>query len=165
MAAILWPFIDFALNRMTYHGVVWHSGRVIKGYGVASGQAVDCPYPGGSIRLQKPCFHEAGLDLSECYNGTLNLSISPRSFKLTSPEFTFSELLWPGGCETFSFSRCYLNYGEITVAGWVYYPHSETKPGHLHPDHVMEILAPRLQGISYGCLLAVGIKADEVLIR
>ena len=147
-----------------FQGLVCLSAILVRGYGVASGKAPDCLFPGGSIRLQKPAFLGAGLDLSDCYNGTLNLCIAPSTFKLVSPEYTFAKLSWQGGQETFSFSRCILLAGKRVVAGWVYYPHPETKPGHYHDSSIIEVLAPWLEGLSYGHPLELGVKENEVLL-
>ncbi|WP_033403097.1 hypothetical protein [Endozoicomonas elysicola] len=145
--------------------MVYITGKVVKGYGVASGQASDCPFPGGSIRLQKPCFLEKGLDLSDCFDGTLNISIAPYSFHFISPELTLPRLVWPGGCETFSFSRCFLQFGHQKTIGWIYYPHPETKPGHFHRSDIIEVLSPWLEGVGYGSELTLLVKGDEVLIE
>ena len=50
-------------------------GRVIKGHQVASGKAIDSPFSAGTIALQKPLFKKLGLDLSQMFNGTINLAI------------------------------------------------------------------------------------------
>ncbi|MFK0570660.1 hypothetical protein [Endozoicomonas sp.] len=50
------------------------------------------------------------------------------------------------------------------VAGWIYYPHPETKSAHFHRPDTIEILAPWPGGICYGGQLVLLVKRDEVLI-
>ncbi len=64
-------------------------GIVVQGHQVASRPSDDYPY--GTIEKQKPFFKELGLNLDDFYNGTLNVSISPSTFKVTNPEITFEE--------------------------------------------------------------------------
>lgn len=138
-------------------------GKVIKGYGVASGQAKDSPYPQGSIIMQTPFFLERGLDIRPYYPATLNISIAPHKFRMTDPEWTFRDVAWfEGCCETFSFSRCRVIYNGIEVDGFIYYPHPETKPGHFQDDSVLEVLAPFLAEVGEGERVSVLLKRDEI---
>jgi len=127
-------------------------GILRKGYGVASGQAKDSPYPKGSIEMQTPFFLEQGIDIRKLYPGTLNISISPYKFNMKNPHWTLRDVVWfnidyP---ETFSFSECIVDSGIAKVEGLVYYPHPETKPAHYQDESTIEVLAPYIQGLRYG---------------
>src|SRR5512143_4366432 len=68
------------------------SGIVIEGYRVASGPSRDYPY--GALDRQRPIFKSRGLDLSGCFNGTLNIDIRPYTFRMVRPQFTFRRVEW-----------------------------------------------------------------------
>jgi hypothetical protein len=87
-----------------------HIGRLVRGHGVASGRAVDSPYPAGTIALQTPLFAAHGIDLSPFQSATLNLDFSPGDWRLRDPDHSVERLAW-SDChppETFSFWRCQL---------------------------------------------------------
>ena len=139
-------------------------GIVVQGHRVAS-QPSDV-YPYGTIEKQKPFFKELGLDLDHFYNGTLNLSISPSSFEMTSPEITFEHVEWTDlhPPETFSFSRCTLIYRGARYAGWVYYPHPETKIRHFENPSIIEILTQHIPDIHYGDEIEIELNYDEITV-
>ena len=72
----------------------WLKAQLIQGHGVASGRSENSPYPAGTIAMQRPLFHDLGLDLSDCYAGTLNLSFAPLEVQLRDPDHTFAQLCW-----------------------------------------------------------------------
>ena len=92
---------------MTFGGV---SAKLVKGHGVASGKTKDSRFPEGTISMQVPHFRQRGLDLSNFYLGSLNLDISPYSFVLQRPDFSFSQVKWSPDlqAENFSFYTCIL---------------------------------------------------------
>ena len=146
------------MNSITVKGVV------VKGYRVAS-QPSDI-YPYGTLEKQKPYFKALGLDLEAYYNGTLNISISPKVFEMTNPEFTFEHLEWTDlhPPETFSFSKCVLIYQGVRYAGWVYYPHPETKIRHFENSSIIEILTQHVPGIRYGDEVEIELNGDEITV-
>ena len=149
------------------HKTKWQRipGKVTKGYGVASGQTKDSPYPQGSIVMQTPFFLERGLDIRHYYPATLNVSIAPNRFRMVNPEWTFQDVAWfEECCETFSFSRCRILYSSKEIDGLIYYPHPETKPDHFQDDSVLEILAPFLEDLGEGERIIVLLKKNEVEI-
>jgi hypothetical protein len=99
----------------------------MEGYRVASGPSKDDPY--GSLEKQIPLFKEYGLDLTRFYYGTLNISIAPYTFEMIAPEYTFRQVNWTDLHlpEDFSFSACSVRFMHDRYAGYVYYPHPETK--------------------------------------
>lgn len=139
-------------------------GTVVRGYRVASGSGSASPYPRGSIELQRPCFAALGLDLSPFHPATLNVSIAPRTFEMVAPEFTFRDVDWfpPQPPEDFSFSRCEVIRGAERFAGWVYYPHPETKPAHHRDRSTVEIITRPIAAIGYGDEVGLVLRTAEI---
>lgn len=127
-------------------------GVVLQGHQIASGKAKDSPYPAGSITMQIPFFKEHGLDLSDYFPGTLNVSISPRSFVMKQPAFRFEQVRWIEGFnpETFSFAECTLWFKGKAHSGFIYYPHPETKTQHFHNASLLEVICHPIDNIEYG---------------
>jgi hypothetical protein len=102
-------------------------GILTRGHQVASRPSKDYPY--STLEKQKPFFKSLGLDLYEYFNGTLNISIAPFTFRMSAPQLTFELLEWTDlhPPKTFSFSRCKVIFKGVEYEGWVYYPHPETK--------------------------------------
>jgi hypothetical protein len=137
------------------------------GYQVASGQATDSPYEKGTLEMQLPYFQDLGLDLSDFYLGTLNLSIAPYTFELVQPKYTFPHVKWHPNypAETFSFSPCEIEYEAKRDSGLVYYPHPETKIGHLQDSSIIEIIAPHLANFEYGDRLTLKLNPQEIKLN
>ncbi|MCG8366102.1 MAG: hypothetical protein MJA27_22550 [Pseudanabaenales cyanobacterium] len=142
-------------------------GVIERGHQVASGSAFDTPYPGGTIEMQVPCFKELGLDLTHCFKATINVSIRPSTFQLVNPEFTFREVKWTDRHppEDFSFSRCRVWFKSTSYDGLIYYPHPETKKRHFQSPSIIEIIAPLIPNIEYGCRIAIAYNALEVTVN
>ncbi len=142
-------------------------GVVVRGYMVASGQAADSPYPGGTIAMQLPFFKKLGLDLSGCYPATLNISVSPYTFSLANPEHTFRRVEWTSEHppEDFSFSRCRVTFNRATYRGWVYYPHPETKKRNFQNPSTVEVLAPFIPSLKYGYTVELALNTDEIRLE
>ena len=131
----------------------WLTGRHCTGHGVASGTSNQSPYPEGSIRMQSPVFRSLGLDLSDCFFGTLNLDFAPLEISLSKPDHRFEKVRWTElhPPETFSFWRVEIKESSSDVVnGWIYYPHPETKERHQQPSTTLELLAPPLSGVQSG---------------
>jgi hypothetical protein len=143
------------------------SGTVSPGHGVASGRATNSPYPQGSIAMQMPFFSALGLDLGHCWPGTLNVSIAPRTWALLRADHCFERLEWTHlhPPETFSFVQVQLTWRSQRTAAWLYRPHPETKAAHHQAPSVMEIIAPRLEGLNYGDVVGLAFAVGTVLVR
>lgn len=137
-------------------------GTLARGYHVASGPSQDYPY--GALDRQRPLFKARGLDLNDYFNGTLNINISPYTFTMQKPEFTFEYIEWTDlhPPETFSFSRCKIVYCEVEYGAWVYYPHPETKLRNFQNPSLLEVIARPISGIQYGDALKVWVNTDEI---
>src|SRR6266508_741822 len=145
----------------------WHSisGIVVLGYRVASGPSQDYPY--GALDRQRSIFKSRELDLSGYINGTLNIDISPNTFKLVKPEFTFRHVEWTDlhPPEHFSFSRCKIIYKDKEYEGWVYYPHPETKKRNFQNPSLLEVIADPIPEIKYGDEVKVMVNAKEIFVE
>lgn len=143
------------------------SGTLVCGHKVASGLGVNTPYPGGTIEMQSPFFKELGLDLSPYFQGTLNVSIAPFTFKIIQPELTFKNVEWTDlhPPENFSFSVCRILFKNCRYESLIYYPHPETKKRHFQAPSIIEIIAPFISEIKYGDSLEVEYKASEIIVN
>ena len=138
----------------------WHGAQLCQGYGVASGQAKDSPYPAGTISLQSPLFSAHGIDLSPYFQGTLNLGFSDTRWQLRQPDARVEQLRWTDQHppETFSFWQVALRWQgqSAPLPGLIYWPHPETKIRHQQRSDRLEVLAPwipdvaRLEGLELG---------------
>lgn len=143
----------------------WHRCRRQAGHGVASGRASDSPYPAGTLALQRPAFARCGLDLGACFNGTLNLLVPGGEWRLTAPALRIDQLEWTPlhPPETFSFWPCLLRWPAASgadpafpaecsslqpLAGWIYWPHPETKRRHHQPAGQLEVLMPWIADLA-----------------
>ena len=148
------------------HAMAWTliHGILTQGYRVASGPSADYPY--GALDRQRPLFKARGLDLSEYFNGTLNINISPVTFAIKKTEYTFKHVEWTDlhPPEHFSFSHCKVIYKEVEYDGWVYYPHPETKLRHFQNPSLLEVIAKSIPEIKYGDALSVRVNDHEITI-
>ncbi len=142
-------------------------GIVARGHQVASGMGADSPYPRGSISMQLPFFRALGLDLGAMHPATLNVSIAPLRFALLAPQYAFKAVAWTHlhPPEDFSFSACLLEHLGSHCAGWIYYPHPQTKQTHFQSASTLEILAPRVSGLSYGSSVLLQINPAEIAVN
>lgn len=139
-------------------------GIVTQGHQVASGSSPSSPFPEGTIKLQNPCFVQAGIDLSDCYLGTLNISISSYQFQISKAEHTLRDVRWIDSHppETYSFVSCHLNCKSVSHSSWPYYPHPETKVMHYQPLSLMGILSQEIHGSIYGDRISLAFSSDSV---
>jgi hypothetical protein len=152
------------------HALLTWQGTVVAGHGVASGRSAGTagnPYPQGSITMQAPFFKARGLDLGDCFLGTVNLSIAPRSWTLLQADHRFEALTWTHlhPPETFSFVAMHVQWQSAWCRGWLYYPHPETKAAHFQSSSVMELILPRLMGLQIGMQLACRAPAQALSIH
>ncbi len=127
----------------------WLHGRVVPGYGVASGRGAS-PYPAGTIALQAPHFAAHGIDLSRFFAGTLNVDVAPHAPQPSKPLFD-GHLRWHGEIrERFLLSRAVLRVDGRDHEGLWYYPHPATKPAHVQRETLVELLMPWIDGLAAG---------------
>ncbi|MFB2920968.1 hypothetical protein [Aerosakkonema funiforme] len=141
-------------------------GLVKKGYGVASGQSKDPRFPNGTIEMQKPFFQERGLDLSNYFPGTINISIAPHTYEIKQAKYTFRNVKWSAEpAEDFSFCDCllWLHQGR-SQPGLIYYPHPETKPEHFQTPDTLEIITSFISDLKYGDELIIAVDSEQINI-
>jgi hypothetical protein len=141
------------------------SGVIVAGYQVASGPSKDYPY--GTLEKQIPLFNQRGLNLERFHLGTLNVSIAPATFEMVNPEYTFLQVAWTDlhPPEDFSFSRCTVRFNGASYAGYVYYPHPETKKRHFESASLLEIISVYIPEIRYGERVELELNVEEIRIQ
>ncbi|PSN12877.1 hypothetical protein C7293_18285 [filamentous cyanobacterium CCT1] len=142
------------------------NGIVEHGHQVASGSALNSPYPAGTIEMQMPFFQALGLDLSGYFPGTINVSISPHTFQLINPEFTFRQVEWTDRHppENFSFSQCRILFQGSAYDSWIYYPHPETKKRNFQAPSTLEIISLLIPNIKFGDRVEIEYDPSQVCI-
>ena len=149
------------------NNLVWHQGTITAGHGVASGRSLNTPYPRGTIAMQRPHFARCGIDLTDCWSGTINLSFAPLEIRLHDPDHCLQHLHWTS-ChppETFSFWRVQIRLeGRQPLHGWIYQPDPATKERHWQPPTMVELLAPRVEGLSPGQPLQLADRQQRIQI-
>jgi hypothetical protein len=139
---------------------------IVQGHRVASGLNRNPRFPGGTIRMQQPHFAALGLDLSGFHPGTLNVSIKPLRYRVVRPKLAFHGVKWHRvePPEDFSFFNAKLHrQNQPPVAGWIYFPHPETKPEHFQAPHVLELLLPWTEGLDYGTQVRLEVPPSQMI--
>ncbi len=122
-------------------------------------------FPGGTLRMQLPFFLERGLDLSGFHLGTLNVSIAPVRYRVGKARHTFGEVKWhpTEPAEDFSFFDVVVHRDDgAPVAGFVYFPHPDTKPTHFQKADVLELLLPWVEGLGYGRTVRLVVPEEQM---
>ena len=142
------------------------SFTVVPGYRVASGLGENSPYTEGTIALQKPFFAALGLDLGDCFNGTINGQFNCRQVQVQRWDHGFYQVNWyPGiAAEDFRFVACTIIYGEIHYPGYIYHVVASSKIGHFQAANVLELLAPKIKGLRYGEHLILELPAQTLVL-
>jgi hypothetical protein len=153
------------MNTMTNQIVV---ARIVQGHRVASGQNGDPRFPGGTLRMQTAHFQARGFDISSLYPATLNVSVAPLGYRVVKAHYTFRQVKWhpKEPAEDFSFFDVRVIRPDApSVAGFIYYPHPDTKPEHFQQPDVLELLLPLMNDIHYGAELRLEIPVDQMVIE
>ena len=159
------PVIIAVITRHVEVTQEWIQGEIQQGHGVASGKNAQSPYPNGTIAMQAPFFKDLGLDLFNFWPGTLNISFKPLEVVLSNPDFTVENMSWTNlhPPETFSFWKVKLcRLDDCVVKGLIYYPHPETKSRHWQAASTLEVLAPWIENLDYGCPLKIKAAAGSL---
>jgi hypothetical protein len=116
-----------------------------------------------TINLQRPHFAKLEFDISNCFAGTINLSIAPRRFRIKMPERVFREVRWTDrrAAENFFFGRCRIENGAGSVEGFIYCPDPGGKDSSLDNPSQLQLLAPFISNVSYGTELTVWLRSAE----
>ena len=145
------------------------TGTIIQGHQVASGKAKDPRFPNGTLALQAPIFATKGFTIDTYHPGTINVSIAPLTYEILKPIRTFRNVKWHPDTppEDFSFFNCRIRLADDTdyIDALVYRPHPETKPEHFQNPSVLEIIAPRMEGIAYGMKVGLELMEEQLRVR
>lgn len=141
-------------------------GKIIPGYGVASGKGRDPRYPEGTLKLQYPHFKERGLDLDAYYLGTLNIDITPHSYMIKTPKYFFEGVAWSTYIppENFYFFEATLFYKGKRYDGLIYMPDPKTKVDHEQSTTMLEVIMPAIDGISTNDPVSLEIHEESIQI-
>jgi hypothetical protein len=133
------------------------STTVMRGYRLCSGDAPeDSRFPGGTLRMQAPCFAAAGFDLEAYFGGdfvygSLNLSVAPAIVRLKQPEIFLTDIKWSPvfPAENFYLSPAQIVHDGATYRALLYIPDPATKVDHFQAPSVIEAIAQRIAGLGY----------------
>jgi hypothetical protein len=156
------------LARMDATDTQTIAARVVAGHRVASGLKGDPRFPGGTLRMQAPHFLALGFDVNRFYPGTLNVSIAPLRYRVVKARHTFANVKWHPRepAEDFSFIDVRVSCpNQPAIAGFIYFPHPETKPEHFQQPDVLELLLPFREGLHYGTELTLEIPKAQMIIE
>lgn len=144
-----------------------NKARVIKGYGVASGQNGDIRFPGGTILMQKGHFKALGLDLDRFFMGTLNIDIAPLKYIIRKPKYFFPKVNWTDHLnpENFFFFDLVLYYHGNKYAGYIYMPDPSTKQEHIQGSTSLELILPEVGGIAQGAEVEIEVNPGQIQIH
>jgi hypothetical protein len=112
--------------------------EVVRGLGAAS----------STIPRQRVRFEELVPEMKVCYDGTMNLRLE-KPLRIDNPDHV-TDYNWGGGRpERFGILRIGLEFpvGGVAYPAWVYIPHGSP---HFFDRFQIEVLAARIEGISYG---------------
>lgn len=155
------PQMDFKDNQII-------TARLVEGHRVASGLNGDPRFPGGTLRMQAPHFLARGFDISNLYPGTLNVSIAPLRYRVVKARHTFTNVKWhpTEPAEDFSFFDVRVMRSDApSIAGFIYYPHPDTKPEHFQQPDVLELLLPFVDGLHYGRELNLEVPMAQMIVE
>jgi len=139
-------------------------GTIVEGFGYASNKAVHPKDPRitETIRKQKPYFEGKVPGIKNVFDGTLNIDISPRKFRILRADHEV-ECEWERDFrESFQFVGATLKYEGGEQRGWIYYP--MPGPHKAHPDNKFEFLAPWIEGLKYGQAVTLAYDSDQLEI-
>jgi len=142
--------------------------RIVPGHRVASGLNGNPRFPGGTLRMQTPHFMTRGFDIGNLYPGTVNVSIAPLGYRVVQARHTFTKVKWhpTEPAEDFSFFDVrVLRPNQMPVAGFIYFPHPDTKPAHFQKPEVLELLLPFMEDLYYGMEMNLEIPSAQMIIE
>ena len=146
------------------------TGTITQGFRIASGLNTEgVPGPNGqmikdSFVRQRPFFEAEIPELKAVWTGTINVNIAPQFCKMLSFDHEITCEWHPGITETFGVvSGVAVQVGRSQyVPAFIYYP----MPSDIHtPRHeLIEVLAPKIEGLSYGDKVTLFIPDGKVEI-
>lgn len=139
-------------------------GKIVKGHGIATGISTSNPYPKGSLEMQFPFFKEMGLDLYQFFKGTINIEISPFSWKPLKPDYYLENVNWTNQIppESFIFFECKLLFESNTYPAIIYFPDPKTKVQHFQEENMIEVISSEISSIEYGKEIEIKILEGKI---
>jgi len=138
-------------------------GVVVSGHGVASGAS--SPGGVGTLHQQKDALGRF-IDWAEFWPGTINVCIAPRVCAWRRKTPTIRNLKWSAEqpAEDFGLSRCRIDVMGLNRPAWVYFPLPGTKTQHIHEASIVEIVAPRIEGLRKGQVVSLTLNGVDLAI-
>jgi len=135
-------------------------GKIARGTRGASGLGDNEKFI-GTIAKQKPYFKSAGVErVDSWYDGTINLKIESKKFKILKPDYIITAGWKPDITETFWLVDVILKYKDKCYPAYVYYPcPSSVKT---HPDTIIELLAEEIESLEYGDTASIEFSNDKI---
>lgn len=133
------------------------NATVLRGYRLCSGDSPEDPrFPGGTLRMQIPCFSAAGFDLAGYFDGdffcgSLNLSVAPALVRLKQPEVFLPGIKWSPvfPAENFYLSPAQILHHGVAHRALLYIPDPATKVDHFPAPSLVEVIAQPVAGLRY----------------
>ena len=145
-------------------------GIVSQGYRIASGLNKEgVPGPNGEILTdsfvrQRPFFEKEIPELKNVWTGTINIDIAPRICRMTKLDHEVTCEWHPGITEIFGIVEdVAITYrGKRYEPAFIYYP----LPSKIHTprDSVIEVLAPKIDGLAYGDEISIEVSPEKLTI-
>ncbi|OHA64129.1 MAG: hypothetical protein A2843_02090 [Candidatus Wildermuthbacteria bacterium RIFCSPHIGHO2_01_FULL_48_27b] len=143
-------------------------GKIKQGLRIASGLNLDPPIKLGmklnnTIALQKPFFEQAGVEgIFEMYSGTINVDISPLTFKIVEPDYQVTCTWFEELTETFWFVKTLIDYEGKKYEGYIYYPCPSGVKS--HDDDTVELLSRKIPGVGYGREISICVPGGKIKV-
>ncbi|WP_448211566.1 hypothetical protein [Colwellia sp. MEBiC06753] len=115
--------------------------------------------------MQKPFFKGLGLDIDHFYNGTINAMLERCSaVEILKADIELIDVKWSKHhqAESFQFINCSILFGDRVYKSMIYQPKKSTKIGHLQPNNVIEILAPKIAQLHYGDKIVIDVSSQNI---
>jgi hypothetical protein len=152
-------------------GKIELDGIVMRGLRHCSGIDEDgTEYPGtdgvvGTIRKQRPYFEEAIPGFERCYNGTINLDISPHIFELINHDYeVICDWRKNGEPQTFWFTNVGLCHNSKFHEGLVYFP-CPRKGKARKRESTFELLFPFISNLNYEDEATILYSPNKIVIK
>ena len=155
------PFHLAGVTHVAEH-LGWVQGNVVDGHGAASGSSGDPRFPSGTLALQFPHFAGAGIPIDGYVPATINVDL-PFELSPREPAARIEHLEWLAGypAESFEFFDAKIGVAGVVHRALIYRPDPTTKPEFIQPDSVVEVLAPKIEGIGPGTPISLWVDPDQ----
>ncbi len=132
----------------------------------------DDRFPDGTIRPQLP-FFRAALPIFDSYfdapvfPATLNLAVDGCAIRIGKPTHFLPDIKWTDRFppESFYLSPCAIIVADRRYRGLLYIPDAATKPDHVQPANVVEVLSAHIPALRYGDAVQLVYALDAIEIR